>query len=77
MPDVAKRVGVTLATAYRWLREEDGGARALVKQPAFVELVTSVAQGGLVVRVGAAEVDVRTCFDPALLRAIVLALGAA
>ena len=77
MPDVARRVGVALATAYRWLREEDRGPRALVKQPAFVELVTSVAQGGLVVRVGSAEVEVRPGFDPALLRAVVLALGGA
>ena len=76
VPIVARRVGVTRSTAYRWIREAND-VRVAVAQPTFIELVTSGSAGtgtGLVVRVGVAEIEVRFGFDAGLLRAVVAAL---
>jgi transposase-like protein len=67
----AKRFGVAASTAYGWLRRAGG----VEQSPTFLELVTGSSVSGLVVRVGSAEIEVRAGFDPALLRAVVNALG--
>jgi|SRR5579883_2459417 len=73
---VARRLGVTLSTAYSWVQRAGDGAAA--PPPTFIELVTpKVAEACLVVRVGVAEIEVHAGFDPELLRAIVAALGGA
>jgi transposase-like protein len=72
----AQRFGVTISTAYRWLRRSGDGERPT--QPTFIELVTTATPGtALVVRIGAAEIEVRRGFDPDLLGAVVVALGGA
>lgn len=85
VPAAAARLGVGVATAYDWVRQAKGrGTTAARKRaskddrqrPAFVRLVAaSTGEAPLVVRVGAAEIDVRPGFDGELLRAVVAALG--
>jgi transposase-like protein len=74
---VAARMGVTEVTAYRWIRAAAEQPDAeLTTTPRFVELVPATRQETrLVVRVGAAVIEVRSGFDAELLRAIVGALG--
>jgi transposase-like protein len=76
--DAARRLGVTLSTAFRWLRvEADAAGRARQDEVAatFVELVpVRPVPTALVVRVGPAEIEVGATFDAALLRAVVAAL---
>jgi transposase-like protein len=68
----ARRLGITMTTAYTWLRKAAGEDTTVIAQPTFIELVAARASdAGLVVRVGAAEIDVRPGFDGALLRAVV------
>jgi transposase-like protein len=79
--DAARRLGVSLSTAFRWLRVDGdaaGRARHDEGAPTFVELVpVRPAPAGLVVRVGPAEIEVGATFDAALLRAVVVALRGA
>lgn len=79
--EAARRLGVTMSTAFRWVRMDaevvrghrDDGAR-----PTFVELVPiGPTPAALVVRVGAAAIEVDAGFDAALLRAAVAALAEA
>jgi len=78
--EAARHHGVTVTTAYRWMRLACASSdhNSAVKTPTFLELVTSADIGaGLVVRVGAAEIEVRAGFDRELLRAVVATLGGA
>jgi transposase-like protein len=68
----ATELGIAESTGYRWLRAA-GSPRP--EAPSFVELVPAGAAGEIVVRVGAAEIEVRAGFDPELLRAVVRALA--
>jgi transposase-like protein len=76
--DAARRLGVTPSTAFRWLRVEAKAAERAGHgevAPTFVELVpVRPAPTALIVRVGAAEIEVGATFDAALLRAVVAAL---
>jgi hypothetical protein len=76
----AARRGYSETTLRKWIRAED--ARPVVAAPlglvrlvprSAIEVATKEAE--LVVEVGAARVRVRSGFDPALLRGIVLALA--
>ncbi len=71
----AARLGVPASTAYRWLRAI--ADRALVTPaPTFVEVVAErTARSAILVRVGAAEIEVRAGFDARLLREVARALG--
>lgn len=70
--DAAARLGVSVSTAYRWMRE----VAAPLPRPTFVELVRErAAASTLLVRVGAAEIEVRTGFDALLLREVAAALS--
>ena len=79
--DAARRLGVTMSTAFRWLRVDAGAAerrRHDAVAPTFVELVpVRAAPTALVVRVGAAAIEVGAGFDAALLQAVVAALSEA
>lgn len=80
MRSAAARLGVSVSTAYAWLRAAANAKRATgmaTTGPSFVELVpvSASATGPLVVRVGVAEIEVRGGFDAALLRAVVTALA--
>lgn len=79
--DAARRLGVPLSTAFRWLRiEAEAVGRPGRDEVAatFVELVpVRPAPTALVVRVGRAEIEVGARFDAALLRAVVAALAEA
>lgn len=79
--DAARRLGVALSTAFRWLRmeaETAGRPRHDEVAPTFVELVpVRPTSAALVVRVGLAEIEVGATFDAALLRAVVAALSEA
>lgn len=79
--DAARRLGVSASTAFRWLRGEGdtaGRPRHDEVTPTFVELMpVRPAPTALVVRVGAAEIEVGATFDAALLRAVVAALSGA
>lgn len=70
----ATELGIAESTGYRWLRAARSSAPAA---PGFLELVPFHAGGAteVVVRVGAAEIEVRAGFDPRLLRAVVRALA--
>lgn len=80
MAAAAARLGVSVSTAFRWVRASSSGeagapARA-ASTPRFIELVSASASAArLVVRVGGAEIEVETGFDPVLLRAVVAALA--
>lgn len=74
VPSAARRFGVKMSTAYRWVRQSSDDERGVT--PTFIELVTAEPlSAGLMVRIGAAEVEVRPGFDPELLRAVVATLG--
>ena len=74
----AARLGVSMSTAYRWVRATGGAdaARgATTAAAAFMELVPASARTAvLVVRVRAVEIEVRAGFDAPLLQAVVAAL---
>jgi transposase-like protein len=78
--EAAEQVGVTLSTAYKWMRDgalvpSRGRARST---PTFVRVLPSgEADVALSIRVGAAEIQVRRDFDADVLRAVVQALGGA
>ena len=76
VPSAARRLGVIASTAYTWVqRSKDKRDSGSGRSPTFVELVTTApASTALVVRVGAAEIEVRVGFDAGLLRAVVAAL---
>ncbi|HEX4450804.1 MAG TPA: hypothetical protein VH143_08050 [Kofleriaceae bacterium] len=65
-----------VSTAYRWMRV--AAARALsAPRPTFVEVVAEREMRSMIlVRVGAAEIEVRAGFDARLLREVVEAIGA-
>jgi transposase-like protein len=74
VPRAAARLGVPLATAYRWMRLATA-ARSPTPAPTFVELVAErTAQSALQIRVGVAQIEVRAGFDAHLLREVVEAL---
>ncbi len=86
----AAQLGVTESTAYYWLkRARKRPALALVRQvaragtatrsrpaaPTFARLVHATeAPGAITLRVAGAEIEVRSGFDPALLRDVISAL---
>jgi transposase-like protein len=71
----AARLGVPVSTAYRWLRAAAVNA-PLAPTPTFVEVVAERAvRSAILVRVGAAEIEVRAGFDARLLREVARALG--
>lgn len=75
VPVVAARLGVPVSTAYRWMRIA-AASTAPMSPSTFVEVVTERAVAPTVlVRVGAAVVEVRWGFDARLLREVVDALG--
>lgn len=75
VPVAAARLGVPLSTAYRWLRIA-AAATTRPLTPAFIEVVPErAARSTIVVRVGVAEIEVRTGFDARLLREVAEALG--
>jgi transposase-like protein len=72
---VARRVGISAASAYRWVKSRDRECA-----PAFARLLPSGAElrcgsSGVGVQVGAVTVIVEPHFDAALLRAVVAALS--
>ena len=81
--EAAKRLGVGDSAAYSWVAESrqprQSPAVQPVAMPTFVRLVASanIAESGLSVRVGAAEVQVHRGFDDELLRAVVATLAEA
>ncbi len=83
VPEAAARFGVAASTAYQWLqrwrRATRGGVAANVADsvlvPKFARLVPSSAASSVVVKVGAAEIEVRHGFDAGLLRAVVASLA--
>ena len=88
--EAAARLGVATSTAYYWMRDAAtaGGGRSPRRsraakpqspsEPTFVRVVPSGAFGSsILVRVGAAEIQVRRDFDADLLRAVVETLGGA
>jgi len=69
----AARLGVPASTAYRWLRVAASALAA--PTPTFVEVVAEHAvRSAILVRVGAAEIEVRAGFDARLLLEVVEAL---
>jgi transposase-like protein len=74
----ARRIGITPANLYRWMRVQPGSTA-----PKFVQLVTARRSGGAApvsagrvsVQVGEATVQVELGFDATLLRAVVDALS--
>ena len=83
--EAAAQLGVRPSTAYYWARgkaraKDRGQARGakapMQAGPRFVRVVPSGAvDGAVVVRVGAAEIQVGRDFDAEVLRAVVEALG--
>lgn len=75
----ASRLGVGISTAYLWMREATSASVELARPPVptFVEVMPSSQSlcAVLVVHVGIADIEVRSGFDPALLRAVVGALA--
>jgi len=71
----AARLGVPVSTAYRWTRLATVATKP-ASVPTFVEVVPErAARSTIVVRVGVAEIEVRTGFDARLLREVAEALG--
>lgn len=81
MGEAAPRLGVTLSTAYKWMRDRASGERRRprgrpVVAPTFVRVLSSrEADAGIAVRIGGAEIQIRRDFDADLLRAVVEVLG--
>jgi transposase-like protein len=81
--EAAPRLGVTLSTAYKWMRDrasarsrrsERSSGRPLAA-PTFVRVLSSrETEATIAVRVGAAEIQVRRDFDADLLRSVMEAL---
>jgi transposase len=77
--EAAEQVGVTLSTAYKWMRDAaplTTGTRrtrpSSTGTPTFVRVVPSFdTTPAICVRVGAAEIQVRRDFDADVLRAVV------
>ena len=71
----AARLGVPISTAYQWMRS--AAAKVLAAPaPTFVEVVAECAtRSAMLIRIGAAEIEVRAGFDARLLREVVVALG--
>jgi transposase-like protein len=84
--EAAARLGVTPSTAYYWTKSATAAAPWRARRshgssgwppaaPAFARVVSSGEAGAaIVVRVGAAEIQVRRDFDAELLRGVVEAL---
>jgi len=68
----ARRLGIPVSTAYQWAQAARAERRGTAS-PRFVELVAPAEP--IVVRVGAAQIDVRAGFDGELLGAVVEALA--
>ena len=68
---VAERLGISVSSAYLWMKEAPASA------PRFAKLVRlpSAATAELAVQVGAATIRVAIGFDAELLRSVVAALG--
>jgi len=82
--EAATRLGVTLSTAYKWMRDRASGQERRLRRlsgpslaaPTFVRVLSSrETDAAIAVRVGAAEIQIRRAFDADLLRAVVEALG--
>lgn len=78
--EAAARQGVTLSTAYKWMRDrasvQERSSKRSVAGPTFVRVLSSrETDAAIVVRVGATEIQVRRDFDADLFRAVVEALG--
>jgi transposase-like protein len=73
----AMRLGVPVSTAYQWKRSAVAkAASATTSTPMFVEVVAERAtRSTMLIRIGAAEIEVRVGFDAHLLREVVDALG--
>jgi transposase-like protein len=72
---VAGRLGVSMSTAYRWMRVAEAG-RAPMTKPTFVEVVAERAERStILVRVGVAEIEVHPGFEARLLREVAEALA--
>ena len=78
---VARRVGISNSTAYRWWEAERGAhsdkTSAAIQFATLVRSssVAAVGSRGLVVTVGSARVAVEPGFDARLLRSVVAALS--
>jgi len=82
--EAAARRGVTLSTAYKWMRDRASvqerpprrSRKGSLAAPTFVRVLSSrEPDAAIAVRVGAAEIQIRRDFDAELLRAVVGALG--
>jgi transposase-like protein len=82
--EAAVRQGVTLSTAYKWMRDSAAvrerrpqrSTKRSLAAPTFVRVLSSRAtEAAIAVRIGVAEIQVRRDFDADLLRAVVEALG--
>jgi transposase-like protein len=82
--EAAVRQGVTLSTAYKWMRDSAAvrerrpgrSSKRSLAAPTFVRVLSSRGtDAAIAVRIGAAEIQVRRDFDADLLRAVVGALG--
>lgn len=80
--EAARRLGVSLSTAYKWMRDR-GSVERRPQQPkgrplaipTFVRVVSSRERdAAIAVRIGGAELHIRRDFDADLLRAVVGAL---
>lgn len=81
--EAAPRLGVTLSTAYKWMRDRASvqerrprrSSKGTLAAPTFVRVLSSrETDTAIAVRVGAAEIQIRRDFDADLLRAVVEAL---
>ena len=74
---VAERLGVTVSSAYLWMKDAEAGP----SKPVFARVVparaaSSSMSSSLTLEVGRARVRVEVGFDAELLRQVVSALGA-
>jgi len=84
--EAASRLGVTLSTAYKWMRDAASGASRSRRRstgspaaPTFVQVLRSrdAAAAAIAVRIAGAEIEIRHGFDAELLREVVEALQGA
>lgn len=73
----AKRLGVSPATAYHWLKQAPRGAVFAQVIPTASSSVATTEGRPLMIQVGAATIRVEPGFDAELLRAVVNALRVA